>query len=277
MSNSPGGWRIDLDEFIQKPETLKALPNESPILAMRGMFKAVTLDPRQVLKVENQGSVGSCQGHAITSCCEWCYCIATGSADVQLSRAAGYYLSQELDGIRGDSGSTVASGVKLAKNGIGEEQWWKYSGRYDASKPATYQQYVESAKRYPIAQSFNMTSYEGIKTFLGSGQGAVEIGITWNSSVDRALVESYSGSGGGGHALAFISLSDRKDTRGDNYLWLLNSWGSSWGNNGWAEVSPTAVKQMLNSRFTVMIGISDMPNVKPREYTLADLKKDLRI
>jgi len=34
---------------------------------------------------------------------------------------------------------------------------------------------------------------------------------------------------------------------------------------------------MLRHQYTACFGLSDMPNVKPREYTLDNLKKDLRI
>ena len=58
---------------------------------------------------------------------------------------------------------------------------------------------------------------------------------------------------------------------------MLNSWGANWGNAGWSEWAPAAIEQMLRHRFTECIGLSDMPNVKPREYSLETLKKDLRV
>jgi hypothetical protein len=90
------------------------LSSDEPVLAMRGSYEEVSIDPRQFMKVENQGSVGSCQGHSISSCVEWCYAIATGGEKLQLSRAYGYYETQRLDGITGDRGSTIEGGVKLA-------------------------------------------------------------------------------------------------------------------------------------------------------------------
>jgi C1A family cysteine protease len=271
--NIAGGWRIDLEDFA----ALESLPNEIPVLAMRGTYNAISLDPRQAIQIPQQGQQGSCQGHALTTCMEWCYSIATSKADIQLSRAAGYYLSQARDNIRGDSGSTVHSGcMEATENGLGEERYWPYPSRYNPSKPADFEAYKENAKQYKIGSSRKLTSYEGVATFLGSGQGGVEIGIGWNSSCEHSVIESYS-SGGGGHALAFIALSDRKNNAGENYLWLANSWGTNWGNKGWAEVSPKAVQQMALGRQNVMIGLSDMPNLKPREYSLETLRKDLRI
>jgi C1A family cysteine protease len=269
-----GGWRIDLERF----DVLAALPAEDPVLAMRGTYNEVSVDPRSVLRVENQGSVGSCQGHSISSSCEWCYVIATRDEDLQLSRAYGYYETQRLDQISGDRGSTIEGGIRLATEfGICREELWPYSGRYEPTRPRPIEELRKDAATYKIGKSYKLTSYDGIRTFLGSGQGAVHLGITWNSSVDAAVVNNYSGAQGGGHAISLYSLSERKDSQGRPYCWMMNSWGKGWGNTGWAEWSPTAISQMLSSRWAVFVGVSDMPNVKPREFTLADLKKSLRI
>ena len=56
----------------------------------------------------------------------------------------------------------------------------------------------------------------------------------------------------------------------------MNSWGKTWGTEGWAEWSPRAIEQMLQARFSVFIGISEMPNVKPREWKLDDIKKKVK-
>jgi hypothetical protein len=93
--------------------------------------------------------------------------------------------------------------------------------------------------------------------------------------MSRAVVESFPG-GGGGHAIALLSLSERKDNDGRPYVWMCNSWGANWGNNGWSEWAPKAIEQMCRHRYTVPIGVSDMPNAKPREFTLDDWKRKLK-
>jgi len=257
----PGGWLIDEEDF----EQLASLPSEAPFVAMAGSVQLESIDPREVIQIPNQGQMGSCVGNATTTAMEWCHILATRTFDTQLSRMHCYVESQRLSGISGDRGSVVSSAVRLSKEtGVPEESYWPYPRSYSATRPSNWQALLENAAQYKIGQSYNMTSYDGIATFLGAGQGGVVIGIGWNSSVNRAVVENYSG-GGGGHALCFLSLSDRKDSSGKNYVWMANSWGESWGNKGWAEVSPRAVSQMLDARNTTMIGLSDMPNVAPRE------------
>lgn len=269
-----GYWLHDVEDF----EFLKSLPGESSVLAMRGTYSEVRVDPRAVMKIENQGSVGSCQGHALSSCVELCYYIATGDLTRQLSRAFGYYETQRIDGINGDRGSTISGGIKLATTlGIPREELWKYSGRYENRRPSNWNEIVEDAKLHQVGQSYRMESYDGVRTFLGSGQGGISIGISWGGEVDRPVVNSFSGAGGGGHAIALLGLSERFDQSGRPYVWMLNSWGANWGNKGWSEWAPTAVEQMLRHRYTACFGLSDLPNVKPRELNVTEWQKGLRV
>lgn len=266
-----GGWRIDLENF----GNILKYNNDDVVMAMRGAYREVTLDPRKALRVENQQSLGACQGHSISSTCEWCYVIESGGdTALQLSRAYGYYETQRLDGISGDKGSTIDGGIRLAMDyGIPEEALWPYKNQYDPTRPRPIEELRKNAAKYKIGQKYLLTSYDAVRTFLGSGQGAIHLGIMWNSSVDRALVDTYSMSRGGGHAIGLYSLSDRKDAKGRPYCWMMNSWGSNWGNKGWAEWSPAAIDQMLRTQYSTFVGISDMPEVKPREWTLDDSKR----
>ncbi len=201
-----------------------------------------------------------------------------GGETQQLSRAYGYYETQRLDGISGDRGSTIEGGIRLATEfGIPEESLWPYSGRYEPTRPRPIEELRTNAAKYKIGKSYRLRTYDAIRTFIGSGQGAVHLGITWNSSVDSAVVNNYSGAQGGGHAISLYALSDRKDSQGRPFIWMMNSWGTGWGNKGWAEWSSNAISQMMTARWSVFVGVSDLPNVKPRPFTLEDAKKALRI
>ena len=54
-----GGWRIDLENF----GNILRYNSDDAVMAMRGAYKEVTLDPRKALRVENQQSLGACHGH----------------------------------------------------------------------------------------------------------------------------------------------------------------------------------------------------------------------
>lgn len=259
---------------------LAALGTGSSLLAMAGTYEEIRLDPRELIKVENQSNQGACQGHDLSSCLEWCGTIATGGKFVQLSRAMAYYETQRIDGIRGDNGSTISGGVKLAlETGICEESLWKYPSSYNNARPADYQAVLTNAAQYKAGRAIKITTYDQYRIFLGSGQGGISNGIAWGNSMNRAVVESFS-PGGGGHAIAALCLSERVDSKNRPYAWILNSWDVTFGSRehpGWMEWSPTAIEQMLSHQWTEMIGISDMPAQNPRKFGLDDWKKGLRV
>src|SRR5262245_33966357 len=72
------------------------------------------IDPRPWHRIENQGSMGSCQGHALSSVCEFAYHIATSEV-IQFSPLFAYYATQQIDGLLGrDVGSTISGGMECA-------------------------------------------------------------------------------------------------------------------------------------------------------------------
>ena len=260
---------------LEDRDFIASLSGGDEVLQLVGSYEEQSLDPRQLIRVENQKAMGSCQGHSLSSNLEWLYCIATRGQVIQLSRMAGYILAQDLNNITSDAGSVVSSGVKVAKEtGLPEESLWPYPSSYTRKKPAN--DWKTNATAYRIERAVNITSWEQWKTWLGSGQGGIHTGISWGNAMNKAVVDSFI-PGGGGHSIAALCLSDRKDSNGEPYSWIANSWSESFGNKGWQEWSPTAVKQMCRHQHTSFVGLSDMPAAKPREYSISDLKKDLRI
>lgn len=269
------GYPIELEDR----EFIRSLPNESPVLAMRGTFQEIRLDAKQILQVENQARQGSCAGHSLSSILEWCYAIATGGDRIQLSRAMAYYETQRIDGIRGDNGSTIAGGCKLAvETGVCREELWRYPANYSPSRPSNFEEIKADAANYKVKTRIRMTSYDGIRTFLGAGLGGVHGGWNWNSSFEKKVVETFNPTNrDGGHSEATICLSTKEDSNGRPFVWVLGSWGKGFAEAGWQEVSPTCLQQMLKHPNTVLVGLSDMSNIKPRKFDVNDLKASLRI
>jgi len=236
----------------------------------RGMVAASFMDsdPRPDVTVEDQGQQGSCQGHALSSVCEFCYFIATGGQRVEFSRAYGYYGSQKIDGINGDRGSTLDGGRRLVtEKGIPLESVWPYPPKYNNQPPGGWEHQYEAAAANKIQSHTVMKSGEDCKKYIGLGIGGIEIGISWGGNVNSQGVFQWSPSGGG-HALCFLGYTT---INGIVYFWMLNSWTKKWGLDGWALVPITTVDQMLRDRSTVMIGLSDMSAPEPRAW---DFVKD---
>lgn len=262
------GYDIAREDELH-PGYLAELPTAEPLTDLvKFAYFETAIDPRDTIKIEHQGGMGACQGHALSSIVEWCYMLQTGDVDgVQLSRAAAYFETQRLDRIRGDRGSTISGGVKLARTwGVPDESLWRYPSRYDADRPDNWDAVTASAHTHKIANAVKVTDYEQARAFLGSNVGGISIGVRWSRQYGAVIDRAHKGKGG--HAVALISLSKRKDKDGLPYLWLLNSWGTRWGNRGWAEVSPAALRSWLRDSFTTAVGLTEMPNIQPRDFDL---------
>jgi len=275
MSDFTGYNPADEDQ-----DFIASLKGSDEIVQMMGSYQEVRLDPRKLIRVENQKSMGSCQGQALSTNLEWIYCIQTAGKTIQLSRMQAYIMSQDMNNIRSDSGSVVSSGVKLALEfGLAPESLWPYPQSYNRQKPSPWSEIEKQSEPHKIGRAIQIKSWDAWRTWLGSGQGGIHTGISWGNSMNKAIIETFS-AGGGGHSVAALCLSERVDSAGDPYSFIANSWGESFGSRehpGWHEWSPTAIKQMLRHPHTTFVGLSDMPAVKPRPISLAELKEGLRI
>lgn len=254
----------------EKRDVLIATAKPVPANLMQSFNAPPEIDPRLWHKIEMQGSMGACQGHALSSVVEMAWFIVMGTAK-QFSRLFGYYATQKLDGLLGrDVGSTIEGGCRLAKEyGLPPEEVMPYPvpARYTGRIP---QAAWDAASPFRIRSHAVCNSYDDVFTYLASGQGGVEIGIAWGSMTPvNGVIENYT-PGRGGHAVCFLGYSRRRDADGRQYLWMANSWDEQWGNRGWAEVAPRAVDAMCRHQYTVMIGMSDLTTPKPR---LIDLSK----
>jgi hypothetical protein len=220
---------------------------------------------KDILKTENQGNIGSCQGQSLTSVMEYCYYVAT-SRKLQLSRWYAYRESQIIDGIRGDRGSTIAGGVQLARTkGVCTEDLCPYPSRYTSQinplGTASAAELERDASNYIIEGVVGINNINNASTFINAGLGGLHIGCAWNdNSFDGTVVERYSPRGAsGGHAWCIVGRGNLEDDLGTSFI-MLNSWGKNWVNsdNGFKELMPLALQDLINDNQTVVVGLSDM-------------------
>ncbi len=274
-----GGYAIE-----QEDRAAIAAASVEPIYASTGDIPE-RVDPRRSklytdgwIRVENQGSIGSCQGNSLSECLEYCHVVAGGDI-VQLSRMYAYLRSQQFDNIRTDSGSTLSGGTKAAKDGICLESIAPYPRAYPGWGFIT--QSMKDAAIYKLGSLTEIKKAEDVRSFIGSGIGIVHIGIAWNSSMtpdSRGCITSWR-SGGGGHAVVFAGYVPDADVgvKSSAGWWALlkNSWGTNWGLQGWAYVDPRCIDQMLQHQWTVMVGRSDMVSPNPRPVPIDFTKRSL--
>jgi hypothetical protein len=231
-------------------------------------FKGVAIpdevDPRDWLRTENQGPMGSCRGHSLSTGCEFIYKGVIGE-EIQFSPMWCYLRTQKRDGLLGrDAGSTIENGVKVAvEEGVCTTAVFPYPNpvRYSTNIPDGA---AEDAAKYKFGRYSPIENYEQAKEWIGTGQGYVDIGVSFPFQHDRGHVTRWRPTGNGGHAMAFCGYTK------DGKLILFNSHGTQSGLDGEFLFEPEAFNEMCRHGRSSVIGVSDMKDAKPRVIKFLD-------
>ena len=215
------------------------------------------------LQIEDQGQMGACQGHDLSTCCEVIYNRAAGKV-IQLSRLWAYLQTQKIDGLSGrDCGSTIDGGVTLATTlGIPEETVLPYSDRYPGGSELQRILSIPGDARYQIRSGFRVESAEHAKQCIAGGM-AITMGISWPPPFDsRYVIRQWIPGRQGGHAIAHCEITDGLITG-------QNSWSRSWGVDGRFFWTDSAFNACLRDPMTVAIALSDLTTPAPRRIDFA--------
>lgn len=260
MTEHVGGYRFDLEDHAQL-EVLTMQPRHLELLMAEPVARPREMSSRSKVAVKNQQSEGACNGFATRAALR--LCAAFGGSDIDFSGDGMYYAIQQRDRISGDRGSTVAGGLWVASNigGIPDSAMPE-TPRYDPQRlPVNYK---DLASPYKVRNAAILKTYREIVEWLGKGYGGVWYGCLWGFSFSGGQATGWRASGGG-HATAIDGYGGQEDSDGlPAWLDCLNSWGTNFGDRGRYRVSRSIMERVLRDGYTVVAGISDMENVKPR-------------
>jgi C1A family cysteine protease len=261
------GWRPDLPDF--RDYTTED-PKVAPMLAKTSSKKrlATSADLRQWCSpIEDQGQLGSCTANAAAAIYEYFERRAFGRhADV--SRLFIYKTTRDLMKVKGDTGAELRSTMgALVLFGAPPEEYWPYDvARFDSEPPSFV---------YAFAQAFQAVKYfrldppgtsrtellTKIKTQAVAGLPSM-FGFTCYSSLqgpdaDKGMIP-FPTSGEkviGGHAIVVVGYDDGVQCKNASKgaLLIRNSWGTTWGQQGYGYLPYDYVVKGLAEDFWVMV------------------------
>ena len=221
---SPGGRRLNW-----KPD----LPDhrDHVYLSSPRQRLPTSVDLRDKMRpVKNQGSLGSCTGHAIGS-----YVDFLNPGEPNASRLFIYYNERLLEGtVKEDAGATIRSGIKaVAKFGACKETLHPYKIANFDNEPSEHA--YEHAKQNRIVSYQRVKNLHGLKASLVEGHPVV-FGMALYESFES---EHVTNTGTvpmpkkdeaclGGHAVLAVGYDDVTKR-----VIVRNSWGKGWGDEGY--------------------------------------------
>lgn len=259
------GWLAptpDLRDYTEDSPEIEAMTKKMRIP------RKLTAPPTQVdlrpwcSPIENQGTLGSCTANAAVGVVEY-FERRAFAKHIEGSRLFVYKTTRNLMGVTGDTGAWLRNTMgALALCGIPDEKYWTYTDRQQPVNPNDrYFDMEPSAFVYALADNYEAVKYfchdpqgrnispalvlESVKKYLSLyipsmfgfygfqsfSQTDVRGGIPYPGKDERAIW---------GHAVVAVGYDDSKKIKNTKYntvttgaLLIRNSWGKSWGDNGY--------------------------------------------
>jgi C1A family cysteine protease len=242
----------DLRDYTEKTEEVKSILEHKGLHQIKKLPESVDLR-EWCSPVEDQGKIGSCTAHAGVGIIEY-YENKSFGRHIDASRLFLYKVTRNLMKMKGDIGAYLRTTMgAMVLFGVPPEDYWPYNDdekEFDKEPPAFC---------YAFAQNYQAMKYfrhdppkEGagsilkkVKTYLAIGHPAM-FGFTVYNSVEQAEkigripFPSPKERIEGGHAIVAIGYNDKMKIKNKygriettGALLIRNSWGKSWGEEGY--------------------------------------------
>jgi hypothetical protein len=225
----------EIDEYGLSPEIV--------LTSMRAEYPTFNAYAPPFLNLQYQGMQGACQGHALAHAFQLALVQKYGYQAI-FSRGGAYYLSQRFDGIRGDKGSTLAGGQKVADSGLCLESEWPYPSRYDSRQPST----ANGKLNFRMPGSKRIKDADLAWELLQAG-AAIQTGVAWTNAFEREVSDRYTGAvSAGGHSTLLYGLDEATGNAIHH-----NSW-RNWMGDGRSQWTKSFFAQILKrDRWAVFV------------------------
>jgi len=214
--------------------------------------------------IENQGKLGSCTGHGTAACIEYID-RRYNNKQTEISRLFIYYYERLLEGtINSDNGAQIRDGIKATYTyGAPLESLWPYDVTKFRIPPSPAAVQDAATRKVTLYENIPNGDVQGCINALAAGYPVI-IGFSVYSSFESDRVAQTgmmpypnvkSERMMGGHCVLLVGYDNNK-----NVFIVRNSWGTSWGDNGYFYMPYKVIQDTtMSSDFWVIKSVND-PN-----------------
>ena len=196
--------------------------------------------------VRDQGSEGSCGGHAAAGMKEWQE-FSDSLKFCQLSPRYVYEKSREIESVNGE-GTTLRAVMKaLYQYGICQEALWPYVARLKGKPDPRADEDALNGRITAYAKLNDIP--EILQSLMINGPGLIGLYVTpeWNNVPESGIMKKVRKNAHrfGGHAICYVGFD-----RARGLLKFKNSWGMKWGDHGYGYLPFESVEEQWISAWS---------------------------